>query len=348
MKEESEMSKHVSNNKMILLKKLVLLSLTLILSAMFYNKNAEAAEAPMTRVDVHLSLSFTDVKGKQCDIKEFKESVMVLLFGRSGCPNSRAMLQKAEEIRESGKSVRTIFLGVDSVDNGIMNLAKQYPNAVFAKTSSENNNRMWGILKSCGFSSETWNLPACFIVNRDGVIVYYCTGNQTEALDNVILNGDLNRAKGWPVLTTYGYCEFTAPSNIYVYQNTNCTVRGTTYPYKEYNAYIGKGDVCYIYQITSTYLKVSYPASSGRRIGYIPRASVIRAGYPTKIVPSSRAKVTTYRVAGGSYSGYIGVGDRVYLCGTVGDNTAVIYTAVSGNRAYKFAYISTSDAKKIM
>jgi len=149
-------------------------------------------------------------------------------------------------------------------------------------------------------------------------------------------------ATSWPSLGSSKYCEFTASKQIYVYRNASCTTRGTSSPAKSYNAYIDKNDVCRILEITSSYIKLQYPTSSGYKTGYVKRSAVLGVSSPSTVV-TSKGKVTTYKTSGGSSYGYVAKGDKVYVCGTSGNYTAVIYQAKSGNRAYKLGYVKTSQ-----
>lgn len=65
---------------------------------------------------------------------------------------------------------------------------------------------------------------------------------------------------------------YVAKSQINVYKNTACTTRGTCKPSKAYNAYMSRYDDVNVQKLTSTYAKVDYPTSSGRRTGYITRS----------------------------------------------------------------------------
>lgn len=149
-------------------------------------------------------------------------------------------------------------------------------------------------------------------------------------------------ASSWPSLSASKYCEFTAAKNISIYRDSNCSVRGTSSPAKSYNASIYKNDVCRILKITSSYMQVQYPTSSGYRTGYIKRSALLEVSAPTAVV-TSQSKVTSYAAAGGKTYGYVSKGDKVYACGQSGQYTAVIYPARSGSRAYKLAYVKTSD-----
>lgn len=154
-----------------------------------------------------------------------------------------------------------------------------------------------------------------------------------------------NAATSWPSLSSKSYCEFKAAKTINVYRNTSCTTPGTSSPAKSCNAYISKNDICYIYNITSSYIQVNYPTSSGRRTGYIKRSDLFSQSVPTKMTTST-GTATTYASAGGASYGSIAKGDKIYACGTSGSYTAVIYTAKSGSRAYKLGWLKTSDYNK--
>lgn len=153
-------------------------------------------------------------------------------------------------------------------------------------------------------------------------------------------------AASWPSTSSSKYCEFVASKQINVYRNSSCTTRGTSSPAKSYNAYISKNDVCRILSFSSSYIKLQYPTSSGYKTGYIKRADLLSVSAPTTTVKSA-SKVTTYKTAGGASYGYIAKNDTVYVCGTQGSYTVVIYPAKSGSRAYKLGYIKTSDYSKI-
>ncbi len=153
-------------------------------------------------------------------------------------------------------------------------------------------------------------------------------------------------AASWPSLSSSAYCEFTATKNINVYRNTSLSTRGTSSPAKSYNAYIEKNDVCRIYNITSSYVKVAYPTSSGYKQGYIKRKDLFSVSSPSETF-TSQGKATTYKHAGSSSYGYVAANDKVYNAGKSGSYNYIIYTAKSGSRAYKAGYISTSDYNKI-
>ena len=159
-------------------------------------------------------------------------------------------------------------------------------------------------------------------------------------------------AASMPSLSTTNYCEFISPRKIPVYRNQGCTTPGTCSPAKSYSAYIAKGDKCYAYQIGSSYIKVNYPTSSGRKTGYIKR-NAISDIFPWNPSYSfvSRGKINTYTIDGTWY-GYTEKNDRVICCRVeLGGGPTwfpIIYTARSGNRGYKAGWVRLSDYQKIM
>ncbi len=161
------------------------------------------------------------------------------------------------------------------------------------------------------------------------------------------LAGTSAMAASWPSLSSSAYCEFTAQKKINVYKDSSCSTRGTSSPKKSYNAYVAKGDVCKIYEITSKYIKLSYPTSSGSRTGYIKRGSLFDVSSPSESV-TSKGKATTYTKPDGSSYGYTENGDQIFKCGSDGGYTIIIYTAKSGKRGYKLAYVKTLDYNRII
>lgn len=147
-------------------------------------------------------------------------------------------------------------------------------------------------------------------------------------------------AASYPSLSASSYCEFTAAKKMTVYVDSNFSKPGTSNPYKKYDAYIAKNDVCYIYKITSSYAHVNYPTSSGRKTGYIKTKDLLGDTINPKNSFNAKNKVTTLKYKNGATTGYYEPGDTVYNISGVNYN--VIYTAKSGKRAYKLAYIKTT------
>lgn len=155
-------------------------------------------------------------------------------------------------------------------------------------------------------------------------------------------------ASAWPSLSSSGYCEMIAPGKVPVYRDSGLTTPGTSSPAKSYNAYVAPNDKVYILKVTGSYTQLSYPTSSGRRIGFVKTSTLLGVNAPSEMV-TSKAKVTTYTGAStASRSGSTAVGDVVYKLGTTQSGYALImYSAVSGSRAMKAAFVTKSDYEKI-
>lgn len=149
-------------------------------------------------------------------------------------------------------------------------------------------------------------------------------------------------AEKFPALSSSSYCEFTAAKKMTVYAESDFSKVGTCDPYKVYSsACIDKNDVCYIYKITSQYAKVNYPTSSGRKTGYIKTKDLLGAQKTPDDCMTVWNKVTTYKYKNGDKTGYMEKGDTVYCI--LGNNYNVMYTAKSGKRAFKLAYMGYED-----
>ncbi|MBR3460520.1 MAG: CHAP domain-containing protein [Clostridia bacterium] len=160
----------------------------------------------------------------------------------------------------------------------------------------------------------------------------------------VSTNDTAYAATAWPSVSRTAYMEFVAAGNINVYQNKGLTTRGTCSPSSAYNAYIETGDVCYVYEMTAAYIRVSYPVSSGRKEGYIKPSSILGS---TSFVERITAKgqANTLKTRGGAYYGYTESGDSVYCVTKDSSYTQIIYSAKSGSRAFKLAWVTTTDYK---
>ena len=163
-----------------------------------------------------------------------------------------------------------------------------------------------------------------------------------------ILGLSASAEASWPWLSAGGYCEYVSPGKTNVYLDTSLATQGSSG--KAYNAYITKGDVLKIYQITEGYTLLGYPTSSGTRKGYVKTSTIFGVSTPIEKV-TSRGKATTYQtVSESSRSGYVDTGDDVYKLGNAsnGSYTLVMYTAKSGTRAYKVAFVKTADYDNII
>lgn len=151
-------------------------------------------------------------------------------------------------------------------------------------------------------------------------------------------------ATNWPNVTSSRTCAMISPAKIPVFRNSSLTTRGTCSPARSYNSYIDKGDDLRFLEITSGYIKVNFPTSQGRKVGYIQTSTILGVSTPTQVV-TSRAKVTTYKTASSASTyGYIAVNDTVYKCGTSNGYVLVIYNVSGG---YKAGFITSSDWEKV-
>ena len=155
-------------------------------------------------------------------------------------------------------------------------------------------------------------------------------------------------ASTWPSLSSSGYCEMISPGKISVYRDSSLKTPGTSNPARSYSAYVAKNDKIYILKVTESYTQLSYPTSSGRRIGFVKTSTLFGVTSPTEVI-TSKAKVTTYTGAStSSKSGNTAVGDTVFKLGTTkGGYVLIMYTAVSGSRSMKAAFITKSDYEKV-
>lgn len=149
-------------------------------------------------------------------------------------------------------------------------------------------------------------------------------------------------ANPWPSLSSSNYCEYTATKNINVYKDKECETRGTESPSKKYDAYIEKGDVCFIYKITSKYTKVNYPTSNGRRTGYAKTKDVFAVKNPLLSYAGHDDGFTVYVSPGGKKYGCTYPYDGIYVVEQKDKYYSIIYEAKSGKRGYKFGWIKYS------
>ena len=157
------------------------------------------------------------------------------------------------------------------------------------------------------------------------------------------LTSEVSAAVSLPSLSGTGYLEVVARTNIAVYRNSSLTVRGTYSPYKTYNASISRNDVVYVYRMTGGISKacvISYPTAYGRRYGYCDVTKLLFRDCCDRQI-TSKGSCTVYKNnTGGVRYGSISKDDTVWVIGRADDMLFVIYTARSGNRAYKAGWVS--------
>lgn len=107
-------------------------------------------------------------------------------------------------------------------------------------------------------------------------------------------------------------------------------------------------DECYILSVSGSAIQVSLPTSSGRVTRWFKRSDFTATDISKNLnMKNATAQITTYRRADGKKSyGYVGKGDDIYVLGTSGSYTQVIYELTSGK--WKMGWIKTSDANKYL
>ena len=154
-------------------------------------------------------------------------------------------------------------------------------------------------------------------------------------------------AAAYPSISTKAYIETKAEIQIDVYKNKWRTTRGTCSPAKSYYAYIDPDDTIKILAIytNADSALVEYPTSSGKRKGYVKLDTLFY--HAPKFDFKATASANTYVRPYGAKYGSIAKGDTVYHVGESNNHVLVIYTAKSGSRAYKLAYVTNKDFNKI-
>jgi hypothetical protein len=111
-------------------------------------------------------------KNKTYTVKKIKAKNVVLIFGRTGCSNTMNMIREAERLRKSGKSIKVVFLAIDSYDSGLYYLRRQYPKVITSMNYPYNRSHMWTLLRYAGWY-DCITLPATFIFNKKNKIRYW-------------------------------------------------------------------------------------------------------------------------------------------------------------------------------
>lgn len=130
-------------------------------------------------------------------------------------------------------------------------------------------------------------------------------------------------------------------ANTPVYTSSALNRRGTSSPYKNYNAVIYGSDEIYVYSIVNNSAYVSYGTSSGRRYGWISLNAITSNNY-SQSTTTSRAQISTYKRPGGASYGFVAKNDTVYTMGSSNGYIQIVY-AVDNNTRWKCAWVKTSD-----
>lgn len=146
----------------------------------------------------------------------------------------------------------------------------------------------------------------------------------------------------FPTINNKNYIETKAEVSMPVFQNEKMTIRGTSSPWKRYNAVIDQWDEVHILKICGNgAVLVEYPTSSGIwKKGYVAFSNFFMY-YPSEVI-SAKASATIYTAPYGAAYGSIVNYDTVYRVGESNNHILVLYSAKSGNRSYKLGYVQNS------
>lgn len=151
-----------------------------------------------------------------------------------------------------------------------------------------------------------------------------------------------NQAK-LPTLSKSKYIQcYTLKSSGKVYGYTDSSL-------KTKKGYVScSADECYIISIKGSAVQVSFPTSSGRVVRWFKRSDFTATDISKSLnIKSATEKITTYRRSDGKQSyGYVGKNDDIYVLGTSGSYTQVIYELSSGK--WKMGWIKTSAANSYL
>lgn len=130
-------------------------------------------------------------------------------------------------------------------------------------------------------------------------------------------------------------------NNTPVFTNARLNQRGTSDPFKAYNATIYADDEIWVFAMNDTFALISYPTSSGRRQGYVRTSDLTSNNYSRNSQKARRSITTVYSRPDVRYpNSSISVNDDVWTVARQGNYTQVVYPA--GN-VYKMAWITNSD-----
>lgn len=126
-----------------------------------------------------------------------------------------------------------------------------------------------------------------------------------------------------------------------VYTDAHLFQRGTSSPYRAYNATIYANDEIWVFAMNDRYALISYPTSSGRRQGYVRTSALTGNNYSQSVRKARRQLTEIYARPGVRYSGSsISNGDDVWTVARQENYTQVVYPTGS---TYKMAWITNSD-----
>lgn len=200
-----------------------------------------------------------------------------------------------------------------------------------------------------GSSKKLFAMAIIFTMMFNGISV--STTNLTRALFSpATISASAASTLYVPNLNGNNYIEWWCnnPGQTYVFTTSSLRTRGSSTNKsckspKNYNAYIDKGDKCYIYKMTSSYTLVGYPAGNIYRYGYIKTSDVTSLKQTSKAFKSKAGNIKTYGNSDLKTSiGSIDQNDTCYLLNSINSRYQVIYS-LTGSSNYKIGWISSND-----
>ena len=139
-------------------------------------------------VETLMAMDIVTIDGFTCHVSDFSEDYVVILFGRSGCGNTRGMATTAANLRDKGASLKLVIMDVDEEDEGLPAFVTE-KRAIGSLNPPYNNRTMWTLLDSENLASGSVTLPASFVLDKSRNLIYSHTGIDTNGLKAAIKNG---------------------------------------------------------------------------------------------------------------------------------------------------------------
>ncbi len=110
-------------------------------------------------------------------ISDFEEDFTALFFGKGDCFNTRSMVSTALSIAEKGVSLKVVMMDINDEDDMLHDFKETYPEVLTSMNPGYNADRMSEFLNATYQLQYSIPLPATFIIDRNGNIVFSSTGN---------------------------------------------------------------------------------------------------------------------------------------------------------------------------
>ncbi len=174
-------------------KNFVLKMFGLLVCLIFVCAAPHPAGAAMQQTDVDGSgIEICGIDGKTYTPNGFSEDIVILFFGRTGCPNTRNMIAQGKSLMNDysmDKSLKLVLMDVDAEDAGMESFASANPELLVAHCEGGYSSLMFRLLSQTmeeNISSVT--LPATFVLRKDRRIVFASTGYDASGLADAVLS----------------------------------------------------------------------------------------------------------------------------------------------------------------